>query len=619
VITDTTAAANPSGTLSISNDTGSTAASDLGLVVDSASAGSVTGSQILGGLKTVLLSSLNGGQGLGALGYMKLTDENGNSLNINLSGSVTLQDVLDKINSQIQANNARPGAQIVGITAQVNGAGDGIRLTDTTGAASGTLTAANSDSANDGGNDGLDTAVKLGLATQSAPGSSTTGVLNSGDLHLQSVSRNTLLSSFGGGAGIAAGSFQITDTAGNVSKITITSSMQTIGDVIDAINRNTSGIHAAINASGDGIVLQDTAHGSGTLSVAEGNSTTAHDLNLLTTETPVNGSQTINASTTRTITLQAGETLTDLQTKINKLGGGLSAGILTDGSNKPYRLLLASTQSGQAGNMIVDTSQVGGMSLQEMTHGQDALLALGNANGSNAPILVTSSSNTFTGVLPGAVLKINSATGQPVSVTVGNDGTNISTNLQTMVTDYNNFRTQLATDTAYNTTTNTGAVLSDDGAALQLDSQLSQLLTSSFSASGPIQSLADVGITVRNDGTLSFNQDQFNSAWAANPSAVQQMFTTKTTGVADRFNTLIDQLAGTTGSILSSRISALKQQISDNQQTITQMNQRLNDTQNLMYTQFYNMDLAIGKMKNTLSLLSSITLLTPNTGVSKNS
>ena len=56
--------------------------------------------------------------------------------------------------------------------------------------------------------------------------------------------------------------------------------MQTIGDVIDAINRSTSGVHAAINSTGDGIVLTDTANGSGTLSVTEGNSTTAHDLGL---------------------------------------------------------------------------------------------------------------------------------------------------------------------------------------------------------------------------------------------------------------------------------------------------------------------------------------------------
>jgi flagellar hook-associated protein 2 len=608
-----------SGTFSISNAAGSTTASDLGLTASVSNAGTITGGQILGGLQTVLLSDLNGGQGLGTLGYMKLTDGNGNSVNVNLTGAVTLQDVLNDINGQIQTQNSKnPAAQAVAITAEVNGAGNGIQLVDASGGSK-PLTAANSDSANDGGSDGLNTAVKLGFATASAPGSSSTGLLNSGDMHLRTVSQNTLLSSYNGGAGVAQGSFQITDTSGNVSTIQVTSSMQTIGDVIDAINRNTTGVLASINATGDGIVLQDTAHGKGTLSVQEGNSTTAHDLNLLGTEQSVGGVQTINGSTTRTITLGASDTLTDLQNDINNLGGGLSAGIVTDSSSTPYRLSLTATNSGQAGNMIVDTSQLGGMSVQEMTHGQDALLALGNASAANGAVIVSSSTNTFSSVLPGVALQINNATGQPVSVSVGNDGTNIATSLQTLVTDYNSFRTQLTSDTAYNTTTETGSVLSDDPAAMQLDEQLSQLFTSSFNSSGPVQSLADVGITVQSDGTLSFNQSQFNSAWNANPTAVQQMFTTTNTGVSAKFDTLITQLAGQTNSLLSSRIAALQKQISDNQATISQMNQRLNDEQNLLYTSFYNMDLTIGKLKNTQSLISQITLLAPNTGNSNSS
>ena len=182
------------------------------------------------------------------------------------------------------------------------------------------------------------------------------------------------------------------------------------------------------------------------------------------------------------------------------------------------------------------------------------------------------------------------------------------------MTNYNSFRSQLTTDTAYNTTTETGAVLSDDGSALELDTQLSQLLTSSFASSGPVQSLADVGITVQSDGTLSFNQSQFDSAWAANPTAVQQMFTAAKTGVSAQFDTLINQLAGPTNSLLSARTSALQNEISDNQATITQMNQRLNDEQNLLYTEFYNMDLTIGKLKNTQSVISTITRLAPDFG-----
>jgi flagellar hook-associated protein 2 len=611
-IVDTTAAKNPSGKLSISNATGSTAASDLGLAVTDASAGTVTGSQILGGLNTVLLSDLNGGQGLGTLGYMKLTNAAGQSVNVNLAGAATLQDVINDINSH---------AANVDITAEVNSAGDGIQLVDASGG-SGTLTAANSDSADDGGSDGLDTAVKLGFATASAPGSSSTGVLNSGDMHLRTVSQNTLLSSYNGGTGVAAGSFQITGTDGNTWTIQVSSGMQTIGDVINAINRSTSGIHAAINSTGDGIVLQDTAHGSGTLTVTAGDSTTAQDLHLLGAETTVDGTQTINGTTTETIALKSTDTLTNLQNDINNLGAGLSANIITGGSSDPYRLALTATQSGQAGNMIVDTSQIAGMSMQEMSQGQDAILALGggsNSNSSNAPVLVTSSSNTFSGVLPGVSLQINNATGQPVSVSVGNDGTNIATDLQTFVTNYNSFVTQLTTDTAYNTTTETGAVLTDDGSALEIGAQMSQLVNAQFASSGKVQSLADVGITVQSNGTLSFNQNQFNAAWASDPTAVQNLFTTAKTGVSARFDTLINQLAGPTDSLLSSRAAALQKEISDNQATITQMNQRLSDEQNLLYTEFYNMDLTIGKLKNTQSVLSTMYSVPPDFGGSSSS
>ena len=153
-------------------------------------------------------------------------------------------------------------------------------MLDATGAASGSLTAANSDSASDGGNDGTSTAVKLGLATAAAPGSSVTDTLEGSDLHLRTVSRTTLLGALNGGAGVATGSFSVTDSAGHVATINITSSMQTVGDVIDAINRNAPGVHAGVNATGDGILLTDAANGGGTLAVTEGNSTTAHDLQL---------------------------------------------------------------------------------------------------------------------------------------------------------------------------------------------------------------------------------------------------------------------------------------------------------------------------------------------------
>ena len=78
---------------------------------------------------------------------MQLTDRNGDGLTVDLSGSVTLQDVVDKINTQIQSHNGQEGASQVNITAGINSADNGIQLVDASGV-SGTLTAANVDSNN---------------------------------------------------------------------------------------------------------------------------------------------------------------------------------------------------------------------------------------------------------------------------------------------------------------------------------------------------------------------------------------------------------------------------------------------------------------------------------------
>ena len=57
--------------------------------------------------------------------------------------------------------------------------------------------------------------------------------------------------------------------------------VQTLGDVVDLINSSTAGVQARINDRGDGIVVIDTAGGSGGLEIADsGSGTTALDLGI---------------------------------------------------------------------------------------------------------------------------------------------------------------------------------------------------------------------------------------------------------------------------------------------------------------------------------------------------
>lgn len=106
---------------------------------------------------TMALSQLNNGTGV-TLGSIRITDRSGASEVVDLTGAVTVQDVLDEIS----------GLSGVNVTAKLNANGTGILLQDDTGLTTGGLTVAE---------EGGGTAASLGIL-----GSSTTGKLEGSDL-----------------------------------------------------------------------------------------------------------------------------------------------------------------------------------------------------------------------------------------------------------------------------------------------------------------------------------------------------------------------------------------------------------------------------------------------------
>jgi len=578
-------------TLTAANDSGALA--DLGLdgtAVD----GEITGRRILGGAATVLLSSLGGGNGLGPLGTITLTDRSGASDTVDLSGTGAPVETLDEVIEIINAAG-------VAIVAQVNEARNGIELVDTSGG-SGNLIVANGDATG--------TADKLGIAVDADVTS-----VNSGDLHLQVVSHNTLLADFNGGGGVARGTLTIVDSSSNRATLNLQDTdIQTLGDVIAEINRLAVNVLAEINDTGDGIRIVDLGHGGGSLQVLEGNSTTAADLHLLggakQVEIAGESTQVIDGSTTYTIEIDADDSLDDLREKINNLEAGVTAAKFADGSTKPYRLALASDRAGKIGELVLDTSQLG-FSFEETAHAHDALMVFGGTGGAGSGILVSSSSNTFRGLLPDATLEIKEASQQPVTITVTSSNEDLIAGLKAMVDNYNSFREKLAELTKYDPETNTASVLAGDATALRLDADMSRLVSGRFSGAESIQSLAALGIDVNDDGTLTFRTSEFKARYAEDPDAVEQFLSAEQFGLVDKFDDLIERIAGEDGSLLSQRIQTLKSKIDTNNDRVQFMDKRLEVQRERLFMDFYRMELAIGKMQSNLSIIDSIQPVQP--------
>lgn len=570
----------------------SDALKSLGLDGARAVDGVIRSGRLLGGLGTALLSRLNGGDGLGELGTLQLTDSSGATATVDLSGAETIDDVLDAIN-----------ASGTGITAALNGNATGIVLTDSS-AGTGNFIVAN-------GSDGLATADKLQIAVDGQVDS-----VNSGDLHLAAVSWSSALADLNGSRGVAEGKFTITDSAGKSATITVDEDITTLGDVIKEINRAGIGITASLNATGDGILMTDTAGGTGRMAVTEGAATTAADLHLLTSATTnTDGNQVIDGSMTYTIELDADDTLTDLKDKINALDVGLQASIFSDGSSKPYRLSLSSETTGKIGRFVFANSGIN-LSLNQTVEAQDAVLCMGSIS-STSSTLLTSSGNTFSEVITGMSLTVKSASTTPVTITVTTSSTNLKASISTFVSNYNTFVGKLDDYTAFNSETNSGSILSGDSVALRLDSDLPRLLSGLFASSkAGVRSLQQLGVTLEDDGTLTFDEDTFYEAYEADPEGVEAFFTTEDTGFSDKFHTLLEQLAGEEDSLLSLRLEALTEKIDRNQEKVDWYNERLEAESNAMYLKLYRMELAIAELQDSLSIIEAITPLEPYTGAS---
>lgn len=574
VLTDNTSG---TGTLTVSALNGSAAAQDLGIQGSEQGGGVLTGKRVISGLDTVLLSDLNGGSGIATPGKIQLTDRSGATATVDLTDANTLADVITAIN----------GAGL-GLNAAVNSAGDGLQITDTTGKTTSNLIVA------DVG--GGTTATNLKIAANSASNS-----VNSGDLNQRYISENTALSQLNSGAGIQRGVFKITDSNGKQATIDLTNTkINTLGDVIQAINTAGIGVHASINTTGDGLLLTDTAGGSGTMQVADQGGIAAAGLKIAGQAT--NG--TIDGAFRYTIDIGATDTLSTLQQDFSSAGAPVTTNILNDGSSsQPYHILIGSTQSGTAGRLLIDTGTTG-LSLSTLTPAADAVLQVGSASGNG--LLFTSSTNSFSNILPGLTVNVTGTSSTPVTVSVGQDSSALSQAVQGFVTDFNKVSGLISQDDSFDPTSGQGGVLQGDATVEQVNNTIFGFINRiSGGPTDQTRSLLQMGVTL-SGGQLSVDPNKLAAAVAADPSGVQDFLGNATTGLAPQLTTalkaLTDQFTGT----IQQRVNNITEQITGQQDQVSFLNAQISTKTAQLQAEFANMETSLATIQAQGSMLSQL-------------
>ena len=198
------------------------------------------------------------------------------------------------------------------------------------------------------------------------------------------------------------------------------------------------------------------------------------------------------------------------------------------------RLTLVSNSSGAAGNITISNNTTG-LNFNVGSKGADASLTVDG-------VPIDSSSNTVTTAIPGVTLNLLGETSSPVTLQVSSDTSQAATAINNFVSAYNTVISNMNSQNSYNAATGTAGTLMGDSSAEIVQSTLLADASTSVSGNGAITNLADLGITMNEDGTLTVDSSQLTSALTSNFQGVQSFFQTTSTGFAQKFSSDLTNL-----------------------------------------------------------------------------
>ena len=316
----------------------------------------------------------------------------------------------------------------------------------------------------------------------------------------------------------------------------------------------------------------------------------------------------------------ASTSLDDVVSAINASGGPakamkVSAG--TDASGNPlYRLQLTATQSGAAGAFKVyqgtgaqvtagtATDLMAQPGAAVVTAAQDASATL--YAGTAAAQTITSSSNTFTNIVPGVnVTAAAGAVGGNVSITVSPDSAGVTKHASDLVASVNDLLSNIADNTKVTATITASGGSTASGGLFTGDSTISGISDSITNAlympTSSGHSPSDFGISIQQDGSFTFDSAKFGAALAADPAGTESALQEIAGRVAAAATGASDPVTGSVTALIAGRQS----EVSDLASQISDWDTRLADRKASLTALYNAMDTSLGTLKSQQTWLTS--------------
>ena len=329
------------------------------------------------------------------------------------------------------------------------------------------------------------------------------------------------------------------------------------------------------------------------------------------------------SATPISVSISSTDTLTTVASKINAAGAGVSATVVTSGTEQ--RLLLSGTNTGAAYGFKITAKASDGTT--EITDGVTGVgkFSYTSASGTNGltrtqaaqnasitveGITVTSSTNTVADAVPGVTLNLLSTTSSNAQITVGTDTGAITNKIKAFQDAFNTLVSNLKNLTKYDSTTKTAGALQGDGTAVGLISVLRSMIsdTGPTASSSTFARLSDVGLQQQQDGTLTTNSSKLTTALNS-LDTLKTFFSnsgdsTATNGLARRFRDFAMSANSVTGT-LSLKNTAIQEAINRNTANQSKLNDKVSEVTKRLYAQYSGLDSKMGSLSGLSSFVSS--------------
>lgn len=313
---------------------------------------------------------------------------------------------------------------------------------------------------------------------------------------------------------------------------------------------------------------------------------------------------------TRTEVTAASTSLDDVVSAINTSTAGVTAMKVSTG-NGDFRLQLTSETSGSAGSFTAhrgnSASVDAGTAPNLFTEpgaavikvGQDAQVTLWA--GTAAAQAITSTSNTFTGLLPGVDVTLTAVPATPVTVTVTGDSEQVTKKAEELVDALNGIFAYIKANSAVTPAAGAAGtragIFTGDSTVRDANQRL---LTA---ASQPVggKSPSEIGINITKDGNFTFDAAKFSAAIAADPALVESTLQTIAGRVEAAATVTSDKYTG----LITASIKGQESVVKNMQDQILKWDDRLAAREETLKRVYSGLEVQIGRMNSQSAWLAS--------------